>query len=409
MFAAILALVVAAPFEAPTRIDEVRVSGLWFTREATVLREMPFHLGDEVTPELWDLYETRMWNLGIFSRVNLTLTQENGRNVAMVKIEDRFPIGPVIRANFGGGAFFFWLGIAHVNLFGRALEGKVFYERFGTQNGFHVHVLDPRLFNERVTGMLEVEWLSRPQPEFIIRRAAVRATLEVNAPKVITDILRLGVRLEGNSDELFAQPGAVNPVNPMVPPNSRGLLVGPYARFGRLDVDRLRLSNGFVELHSDFVATTDPSFPLAAILSFEGQYFWKLGSRFNIGTRVLAGLERGARPQDRLYIGGLDKVRAYGYSEIRAQQYSTANVEVRFVAFDSMWFAAMPIAFVDSGLTRRDTGEFQPLLSAGAGIRLMVPRLYRFGARFEVGVPLVGTRVTPAFHPGINFGVWHFF
>ena len=127
MLAAILALALAAPLEAPTRVDEVRVSGLWFSREATVLRELPFAVGDEVSPAMWDLFEIRLWNLGVFSRVEVTLVEEAGRNVAMVKIEDRFPIGPVVRLNFGGGQFFLWAGIAHVNLFGRALSGRVFY------------------------------------------------------------------------------------------------------------------------------------------------------------------------------------------------------------------------------------------------------------------------------------------
>ncbi len=405
LLGAVLALAISAPFEAPTRVDGVRVTGLWFSKEATVLRELPFRVGDDVTPTLWDLFETRLWNLGIFSRVKVELLNEDGRSVALVTVEDRFPIGPVIRANFGGGQFFFWLGVADVNLFGRAIEGRAFYERFGSQNGFHVHLLDPRLFNQRVSGLLEVEWLSRPQPEYIVRRAAVRLAVETNAPGVIDDLYRLGLKVEGNSDELFEVANGPTPL----PVNSRALFVGPYLRAGRLDVDRLRYVHGFAEVHADFATTSDPSYPLAALFTFEGQYFWKVGSLFNIGTRLLAGLERGARPQDRFYIGGLDKVRGYLYSEIRARQYAVANLEARFVAFDSMWFAVMPIAFVDGGAAQRDTQEIQPLFSFGAGIRFMVPRLPRFGVRFEVALPVIATRATTAFHPGINFGVWHYF
>ena len=74
-----------------------------------------------------------------------------------------------------------------------------------------------------------------------------------------------------------------------------------------------------------------------------------------------------------------------------------------------MWFAAMPIVFVDAGVAQRDTREVQALLSAGAGLRMMVPRLPRFGVRFELAFPFVASRATAAFRPGINFGVWHYF
>ncbi len=398
-----LLLSLNAALVAPTKVDAVRVEGLWFSTEATVLRELPFALGDEVTPAQWALYEARLWNLGIFSRVELRLSEEQGRQVAVVTIEDRFPVSPILRANFGGGQFFLWLGVTEVNLFGRAVEGRAFYERFGTQNGFHLHLLDPRLFDKRIAGTIEVESLAQPLPELIARRAAVRLAFEGNAPGFTDDRFRIGVKLEASSDE-------VTPVSPYsVQASSKALVIGPFVRLGRIDTDRLRLLNGFVEVHADSASTTDPSYPFAERLTLEARWFWLAGTRVNIGTRVLGGLEWGARPQDRFYIGGLDKVRGYVYSEIRAQKYASANLELRVIVFDSMWFAAMPIAFIDGGLTQRDTGESQPLASVGAGLRLMVPRLPRFGIRFEVAFPLIATRQTEVGHPGINFGAWHYF
>lgn len=404
MLSLVVAVALSAPFTAPTRVDEVRVSGLWITREATVLRELTFAPGDEVTPVAWELFEARLWNLGIFSRVKLTLVEREGRRVAAVELEDRFPLGPVFRANFGGGQFFLWAGAAHINLLGRALIARGFYERFGSQNGGHLEVTDPRLFNQRLNALFEAEWLSRPQPEFIVRRALLRTSFDFNVPGTIDDRFRLGVRLEGTSDELFAVPGSPA----ALPVNSKALLVGVFTRLGRLDVDRLRYANGSLELRADLQLTTDPAHPVAGLFSLEGQYFWKLGDAVNLGGRVLGAFERNARPQDRYYIGGLDRVRGYAYSEIRAQAYGIANLELRAVAFDSMWFAVMPVGFFDCGVAWRDTGEVQPLASIGVGVRLLVPRLYRFGVRLEVAQPLAESPVTRPFTPGINFGIWHF-
>lgn len=403
MLSVVLMTALCAPFQQPTRVDEVRVDGLWFSREATVLRELTFHPGESVTAEQWDLFEARLWNLGIFSRVELKLVSVDEKNALEVHLEDRFPIGPIIRANFGGGQFFIWAGIADVNLFGRALEVRGFYERFGSQNGFHLHVMDPRFLDQRLMATLEGEWLSRPQPEFIVRRAAARMAFEASPPGVVDDRVRLGFRLEFNSDELTPVNGQPTPVN------SKALFAGPYLRLGRLDVDRLRYSSGFLEVRGDLLLSTDKDFPIANSGQLEAQYYWKLGERFNVATRLLGAIEAGARPQDRFYIGGLSQVRGYAYSEIRASAWSAANVELRFIAFDSTWFAVMPIAFVDGGVARRDTGAVQPLGSFGAGLRLIVPRLPRFGARLEVAFPFASTPLTPLFKPGINFGVWHYF
>jgi len=102
-------------------------------------------------------------------------------------------------------------------------------------------------------------------------------------------------------------------------------------------------------------------------------------------------------------------VRGYRDSEVVATTWATLNLEARLVAFDSTWFAVMPAAFADAAVARRIGGEVAVLASAGLGVRLMVPRMPRFGVRFDVALPLVATAQTPMLKPGISFGIWHFF
>lgn len=403
-----LTLSLGAPFAQPTRIHEVRVEGRWLTTDSTVRRELTFAPGALVTPEAWDLFLARLWNLRIFSRVELTLEREGEgegeRNTAVVRLEDALPIFPILYLQFGGNQFFLWAGASHVNVLGRALEVFGYYQRFGPLNGFHVHVMDPRLLNTRTLGQLDAEWLARPRPEFLHRRAAVRLRLEASPPESSDDRVRIGLRVEGTSDELASrgEPSAV-------PPPSRGALLAPYVRFGRLDTDRLRFSKGFLEVRAGVGVTDDPSSRVWNQLEVEGQWFIKLGRLFNVASRLKAGLSHDARPQDRFYVGGLDLVRGYQDSEVRAVRYVSVNAELRLVAFDSTWFAIMPVAFLDAGLARRDTGATASLSSVGMGLRLLIPRIPMYGARVELALPLVPGVSSPALQPGVNFGIWHFF
>jgi outer membrane protein assembly factor BamA len=399
-------LLMAAPFNGPQHVDHITIEGLWFSQELNVRRELTFAAGEDVTPEAWDLTEQRLWNLGVFSRVELQLREVDGKKGAVVIVEDRFPLGPIFRFNFGGEQFSLLAGAQHVNVLGRAQWVRAAYEYFAPYHGFHLSFSDPRLFNERVTGGIEAELLSRPQPDwgFSMRRAAVRTYADANFPGTITDRFRFGLRLEGNSDTIWASGSA-----PDAPPaSSMAFFIGPFVRLGRLDTDRLRFAHGYVEIRGRFIPSTDPAYPFGLQADFDGQYFAKVGSRVNVGGRVLGGILRGVRPQDRTYVGGLDMVRGYKYSEFRAQGYGVANAELRVAVFDSTWFAVMPVAFVDVGFAHLDTGGVQGLASAGLGLRLFIPRLPRFGARVEVAVPFIAGTATSQFRPGINFGVGHY-
>lgn len=396
----LVGLLLAAPFTEPTPVETLDVEGTWVTSEATVRRERTFEVPSTVTAGQWDLYQKRLWNLGVFSRVELRL--EGTRAVA--RVEDRFPLGPIFRANFGGGLFYLWLGLGYNNLFGRAIEVRALYERFTSYNGFHVSVAEPRLFNQRLLGSVQVEWLFRPRPDFIGRRAAARLAFEWSPPWFSDDTLRPLLKLEGNSDEF---PYAATDARPMAA--SRGLFVTPGVRLGRVDVDRLRLSGWSVEPRVGLGWTSDPAAPAPVKVDGEAFGYLKLGERFNLASRLLAGFLSGARLQDHFYIGGLDLVRGYRDSEVVANAWATLNLEARMVAFDSTWFAVMPAVFADAAVARRIEGPVAVLASAGLGVRLMVPRMPRFGVRFDVALPLAATALTPLLKPGISFGIWHFF
>ncbi|MGC4114404.1 MAG: BamA/TamA family outer membrane protein [Myxococcales bacterium] len=406
--AALLGLLLAAPFEAPIQIDAVRVEGSSLTLDEVVLRELAFSVPGEVTPAAWDLSEKRLWNLGVtagvFSRVDLILEVTDAGNTALIRLEDRIPAGPVFRFNFGGGRFYLWLGAAYGNVAGRAIEARAFYERFDAHDGFSVSITDPRFLGERLSLSLQGEWLCRPRPDFVMRRLAVRLVAEWSPPWWPSDNVRPLLKVEGNSDTF---PFAATDRLRLSP--SMALVVTPGVRLGRVDTIRLRQEGFSIEPRVALGWTTEPSDTTSVKADLEAYAYVLMGSRLNLASRLLVGALSGVRTQDRFYIGGLDLVRGYLDSEVRATAWGIANLELRVVAFDSTWFAVIPVVFVDAGVAHPDSGGEAWLASAGAGLRLFVPRLPRFAVRLEGSLTLAPTEATRAFAPGFNFGIYHFF
>ncbi|MFZ5446484.1 MAG: hypothetical protein ACOZQL_41230 [Myxococcota bacterium] len=395
MTALVLSLVLAQAAW-PQRIDAVEVRGISWTKEFVVLRELPWRAGEVVSEEAWELGTTRLWNTDLFSRIEPTLeTRPEGKRVAVYTLEERFSLNPLFSFGVGGGRWWFRAGANDVNWFGRFLEWGVRYERFDVYNGGQGWLRDPRLFGKRLMGLVQLDYLFRPRPEYVRRRLG--GTAEVSGE--LNDVTRAGLKLEVFRDE-YTDPleGAPN-----VPPELVAGQLTSFQRMGRVDTVRLRQKGWSFELRETLgVASSGPE-RLYAQLFFEFLWFRLVGERLNVAVRAQGGLSSDAPTELRYYLGGLDLVRGFADSLVRTQRFALVNAELRGTVFDSMWFAIVLAGFVDAAVAD-DGARVTPLVSAGGGVRLLVPRLVRTGVRADVAVTLSGV-------PGVgfSFGVFQFF
>lgn len=378
----------------PVRIDGLELHGLSTTQSSVIVRELPWRAGEVVSQAQWELGVARLWNTDLFSRIDARVERLGELTVAVFDLEEHFSLNPLISFGVGGGRFWFRLGATDNNWLGRALEWGARYERFDAYNGGQGWLRDPRLFGQRVGGTLQLDYLMRPRPNYSRRRLA--GMLELSAePDAITDV---GARLEVFHDDY------VTPLEgePVLPPALTAAQLTGHVRVGRIDTVRLRRTGWSFEVRETVVAASSGPSPVALQNQLEALGFWMLGERFNVALRGQAGWSSAVPTELGYWLGGLDLIRGYADGVVRTERYALANAEFRATLFDSTWFAVVAAAFVDGALA--DEHGLRGLLSAGGGVRLLVPKLVKTGIRADLAVTLTGV---PAL--GVSLGVYQFF
>jgi hemolysin activation/secretion protein len=183
-------------------------------------------------------------------------------------------------------------------------------------------------------------------------------------------------------------------------------MFGPMLRTGLVNTVRIRQTGWSLEVRPSLGITNAPDFPTTFGRFFsEWLYFKMLGNRWNIAWRAQAGAMTRAQSQQHFFLGGFDLIRGFKDNYIETDLFALTNVEVRFTALDFMFLALQPTVFVDAAIARNTaTGAAQGVVSAGGGVRILVPRFVRSGFRVDVAVPLV-----PGQKPGLSAGVYQFF
>ncbi len=383
----------------PAVIDTVEVHGLWRTKRFVVERELPWKPGQTVDLTAWNLGLRHLWDMGLFSRVRGTLVRRGRHLVARLDLEERWTATPLIDFGVGGGVTWWEVGLDDRNTLGRFLDTGGYFQSFGDFDGGDLWFSDPRFLDSRQLFTVEGSRLERPRPQFALQRTGARVELDRDLNETFT----LGADLDYEWDQFEKVPGSTE----ALPPTSQIGIVGGLVRFGRVDTVRLLETGQSLELRPSVGITSHPTDRVYGALALQALFFRPLGRRFNFASRLEAGAMTPLPVESEEYVGGLDLVRGLQDSAIQTRLYALANLELRFVAFDSMLLAFQPAAFVDGVVARLDNGGLTDAVSFGAGLRILVPRLPDAGLRVDLAEALGGPAHSHG--PSLSVGTYEFF
>ncbi len=371
----------------PGRVDAIRIRisggfGIDHTREVVVRRELGFREGDVVSREAFELATTNLWNTNLFAHVHTDVVREGDKVVAVFDLEDRVSLNPLFGYGVGGNAYYVRGGVSDTNFLGRFLEIDAQYEYFQGFSGGQVIFHDPRLFGERLDLLVQLERLARPRPGFSdLRTQGIVELLRL----AYSDRLRTGLRVSVIDDRMLS------PLDPpaFYPNPTTTLALEPSLRIGRVDTVRIRQRGASLEVRPSVGFTTSNVASGYEAMTLDALAFAMFGSRWNVAARVHGATSSRVPEQLEYYAGGLDFVRGFPDNYVRSTALVLANVEMRFVAFDSTWIALMPVVFADAVAERSPwDGLARGAFAVGFGARVLVPKFVNTGFRFDFGVPL---------------------
>jgi hypothetical protein len=381
----------------PARIDAVLVHGLVRTKEWVVLRELPWRVGEVVTPATFDLGIARLWDTTMFSHVDGHVVHQGLRTVAVIDLEERWPIRPLIEFQSGGSATWIHVGISDRNIFGLYLESEAFYEYFNGQSGGRAWFRDARLFDQRLELRVVVDALMRPRPAYTVR--TTRGRIELNH-QTLGDLIKYGLRIDALNDDFFPP---LDGTNPPLPGSVHAVIAEPGFRIGRVDTIRLRDTGFSLEMRPALGTTSRTGAPFRR-LWFELNANAIAGERWNFGLRSQLGSVTNQPDEMQFFIGGLDLLRGYPDNYFQANAYGLYNADIKYVVFDSTWLAVIPNVFSDGAAIRRMDGSRDAAVSLGGGFILVIPKFADSQLRIDVGVPL-----RAPYTPGLGLGSSVFF
>jgi hypothetical protein len=127
----------------------------------------------------------------------------------------------------------------------------------------------------------------------------------------------------------------------------------------------------------------------------------------NLGLRLAGSHSDAPQLSQQAFLGGLESVRGFVHGRFRGRAWWLANLEWRAPLYSSKVLALQSVAFWDAA---RTSAYWESLISggsggqgAGAGLRIILPKIYRLNLRADFGWALDGSE------RGFSFGLQQFF
>ena len=399
------------------KLKKILVKGNSKAKTRVILQELNFPKSMRVNQKRIDIGISNLRNTNLFATVESELSPD--KKTLTVMVAERWTTIPILKVASGGNISEITAGIFDPNLFGEFLEAGAQYQRIGDANSGVVWFKNPRLFGKRQGIDIQLWKTNRLRTKY---DQASEAPVITNGFLQKRDRIYLGFDKEFNpysrgtlsyeyhrddftSDFVSDEVRAILATQGL-PSETEVHFAGLSYEWGRLDTDEF-LVDGTL-LRSNLRVGFSPRENLDNFwnLDLNFQYFKTFMGRWTFAQRLLAGYTSTEAIQYLYYLGGLDRIRGIADNRFSGSCFWLSNSELRIPLFEHPWVVLQAIGFLDLATTGVSFSELTTFgaASTGGGIRLFLPKLYRFVIRLDYAVPLVKQDDF-----SLSFGIQQFF
>lgn len=362
-----------------------------------------------------EVLRQKILSTGLFHTVSVSRRESNQ---ILIAVEEKWTAIPILKFNSGGGVKQTTAGLYDPNLLGKRVELGAQYESIAEAPSVVLWSKSPRLLNSKF--FLDLQYWDT-------NRIRLKYDQSANSPVLAKALLHeskkeyLGVgyeflanlksrlTFERHRDRFttsYVPEETLNKVSgQVIPLPSEFFLLGTQVEWGRLDIAKhspkgqlvtafLKYGNSLLSHHSDFVSSRIEflSYQHAANLIF--------------ANRVQMGSTNSKVLQYWNYLGGLESIRGFSDNRFAAAKFWLINSEIRKDFLTRPDYIIQGLTFADLTGIDEAGNKFHNLHAAsiGAGVRLVLPKLYRVVMRLDFAEPILKED-----EERISFGIQQFF
>lgn len=402
------------------KIVRVEVYGNEVTQESTILNEVAGVLGEELEPGQLQQLRQALYNLRIFSLVEVSAKPCNPGICLVISVEEKWTLIPIFKLGSGGGRTKVTVGAYDVNVFGEYLEFGGQLEKSGGDSSGVFWFRNPRLFggkSEVFLSLWDIE-LDREifagaglEEEKVGLLMQTRKLFSFEWSSQVLRTLRLGLKGDYTQDgskelEKLAE-GESEPIFF----NSRlgltdTLLLSVFAEIGNVDyenhiIDGLKALLLFEKSQCSESVEGTISGARATL-----QGFTTLGRTYTLASRLEYAQRSTNLPNHYFFLGGLESVRGFNATRFYGNRYQLLNTEFRDAFYQSPLIVLQYSFFADALKFGMNDTELDTNLarSWGIGFRAMAPTVYRLVVRMDYAFEVDKELDAP-----LSFGIQQFF
>ena len=361
-------------------------------------------------------YQKKILTTDVFSRVDFKVEDE----ILFFDVDEKWTLIPVIRGAFGGGIPLFVLGGYNIHTLGRLWTVGAEMRKYGSAPpGGVVYAKAPRWLDGRYALGFEL-WKDYRIRNVYNEHLQVQGSLDTEQDYFKTLFLvpvtafeksekrrlQFGAQYEYKVSRFarYESTDGLMPVNTRSNDGDQSHFVGPGFVYDDVQVDQLRLHGLRAQIFSGTLFSREFSRAKTESESYAFYAFDK--PEIDLAAHYFLGAVESDAIENTYFLGGLDSVRGIPDSALVGNKAFYYNLEMRHILFRSQFLQIQDAVFLDEGYAASSFAGLRTTrrTTAGFGVRLNVPQIYRLLLRVDYGWGLQEDS-----GQGLSIGIGQFF